>query len=347
MRKTGFIALALVPALAFAEGKQGRAGEQRQQAGEQRQQAGEQKLDEDLQKSLQKLHAANQAEVKLGQVAQKQAESKQVKQFAQRMVQDHQRNDKQLTQLARKMGVDLEGDEFQSAMKESEEKLSELQEKKGAEFDRAYMEHMVQDHEEDVQNVHDAAMSASKEPHPELAKLLGQTEGTLHEHHAMAQQVHQRLEQQGQGQQRGQAQAQQQEQQAQAQQQQEQQEQRGEQQAQQQEQQAQAQQQQAERQEQRGQEGQQEGQQQSVVGTVESVEEDTLTLKNELGETHEFALDEDTRFTRGGQSISKDQISEGDRVRASFQGEEGNFQATEISLMGGGSGGQEKQEKQD
>jgi hypothetical protein len=68
-------------------------------------------------------------------------------------------------------------------------------------------------------------------------------------------------------------------------------------------------------------------------------------VARELGETHEFALDEDKRFTRGGESISKDQISEGDRVRASFQGEEGNFQATEISVMGGGgSGGQEKQD---
>jgi hypothetical protein len=74
--------------------------------------------------------------------------------------------------------------------------------------------------------------------------------------------------------------------------------------------------------------------QKSVVGTVQSVEGDKLTLRNELGETRELSLDGDTRFTRGGQPISKGQLSEGAEVRAAFRGEEGNFQATEIILMG-------------
>jgi hypothetical protein len=87
--------------------------------------------------------------------------------------------------------------------------------------------------------------------------------------------------------------------------------------------------------------------QKSVVGTVESLEEDKLSLKNRLGETHEFALGDDTRFTRGGQTISKDQISEGDEVRAAFRGEEGSFQATEIILMGGeGSQGKQPQQQE-
>jgi hypothetical protein len=87
--------------------------------------------------------------------------------------------------------------------------------------------------------------------------------------------------------------------------------------------------------------------QKSVVGTVQSVDDDKLSLKNKLGETHEFALDDDTRFTRGGQTISKDQISEGDEIRAAFRGEEGNFQATEIILMGGeGSQGQQPQQQE-
>lgn len=73
----------------------------------------------------------------------------------------------------------------------------------------------------------------------------------------------------------------------------------------------------------------------SVVGTVQSVEEDKLSLKNKLGETHEFSLGDDTRFTRGGQAVSKDQIAEGDEIRAAFRGEEGNLEATEIILMDG------------
>jgi hypothetical protein len=85
--------------------------------------------------------------------------------------------------------------------------------------------------------------------------------------------------------------------------------------------------------------------QRSVVGTVQSVEGDKLTLRNELGETREFSLDGDTRFTRGGQPISKDQIGEGAEVRAAFRGEEGKLQATEIVLMGG-EGPQDRQPTQ-
>lgn len=91
--------------------------------------------------------------------------------------------------------------------------------------------------------------------------------------------------------------------------------------------------------------GDQQGQAQSVVGTVQSVEGDKLSLRNELGETHEFSLGDDTRFTRGGQPMSRDQVREGAEVRAAFRGEKGNFQATEIILMGD-EGSQDQQRSQ-
>ena len=59
----------------------------------------------------------------------------------------------------------------------------------------------------------------------------------------------------------------------------------------------------------------------SVVGTVESVAQNSLTLKNRLGESHEFVFDEKTRFTQDGRATSRDAIREGAEVRAVFRGE--------------------------
>jgi predicted outer membrane protein len=56
---------------------------------------------------LMKLHRANQHEIKLAQLAQKNGTSK-VKSFAQRLVKDHNANDQKVTALARTMGVSLQ-----------------------------------------------------------------------------------------------------------------------------------------------------------------------------------------------------------------------------------------------
>lgn len=85
-------------------------------------------------------------EVDLGRLALKRAGSRAVKQFGQRMITDHTRSGNELKRLAMRkkialpMAMDPEG---QTEM----DRLSKL---RGAEFDRAYMELMVSDHEKDV-----------------------------------------------------------------------------------------------------------------------------------------------------------------------------------------------------
>lgn len=76
----------------------------------------------------------------------------------------------------------------------------------------------------------------------------------------------------------------------------------------------------------------------SVVGTVESLKGDTLTLRNKLNETHEFTLDDQTKFMRGGQKISRDDIKSGETVRAAFRTEGKKLHATEVKLEGGQGG---------
>jgi len=90
--------------------------------------------------------ASDLAELQLAQLALKQAQGSEVKQFAQQMMKDHTQSSKELLAIAGKKGLSpaMKPDEKHMALTE---KLLSL---KGAEFDRAYMKHMVMDHKEAV-----------------------------------------------------------------------------------------------------------------------------------------------------------------------------------------------------
>lgn len=86
------------------------------------------------------------AEVELGRLAVKRAASKEVKQFAERMIADHSKAGEALKQLAQQKKVMLPQD-VNPNHKEAIDKLSTLS---GAEFDREYVTAMVEDHVKDV-----------------------------------------------------------------------------------------------------------------------------------------------------------------------------------------------------
>lgn len=114
-------------------------------------------------------------EVRLGKMATRNAESEEVKQFGQRMVDDHGKANEELRQLAVSKGVDLP-EEMSEEGKQLQERLSKLS---GAEFDRAYMAAMVKDHQEDVAKFsHQAAHGED----PEVKKWAAQTLPILEAH---------------------------------------------------------------------------------------------------------------------------------------------------------------------
>ncbi len=103
-------------------------------------------------------------EVQLGQLATQNAKSDEVKQFGQRMVDDHTKANDQLKQLAEQKGVALPT-ELSAKDKSEKDHLAKLQ---GEQFDRAYMQHMVQDHKKDVAEFKKESTSAND---PELKRL--------------------------------------------------------------------------------------------------------------------------------------------------------------------------------
>jgi len=86
------------------------------------------------------------AEVKLGRLAAEKGSSPDVKAFGQQMVDDHSQANERLKSLATSEAMTLPAD-VDGQQQSTYEGLSKLS---GAEFDSAYVKHMVMDHEADV-----------------------------------------------------------------------------------------------------------------------------------------------------------------------------------------------------
>lgn len=122
------------------------------------------------------------AEVELGRLAQQKASSEDVKQFAQRMIDDHTKANDQLKAAAQQSGITLptDTDAKHKAM------MTHMQSLSGEAFDRAYMQHMVQDHKKDVAEFQKEANRGSDTNIKQFAQTALPT---LEQHLKMAQEV--------------------------------------------------------------------------------------------------------------------------------------------------------------
>lgn len=118
-------------------------------------------------------------EVAMGQLALKQASSNEVKQFAQRMVDDHSKANDQLKELAAKKGVTLPM-EPSAKHKMAMDKMAKMS---GADFDREYMRDQVKAHDMTVSLFEKEARSGRD---AETKAWAEQTLPTLREHQTMA-----------------------------------------------------------------------------------------------------------------------------------------------------------------
>jgi len=135
----------------------------------------EQKLAQEDMEFAKKAAGDGMAEVKLGELAQKQADNDQVKQFGQRMVDDHGKANDQLKSIAEKKGVELP----QDLPAEAQKAYDELKSKSGQEFDQAYTDMMVEDHHKAIDLFQQEAKSGKD---ADLQKFAEETLPTLQEH---------------------------------------------------------------------------------------------------------------------------------------------------------------------
>jgi putative membrane protein len=145
-------------------------------------QAGQQQLAEQDLEFARKAAEGGLKEVRLGELAQQQAASEQVQQFGERMVEDHGKANEQLMQIADAKGIELP----QELSQEAQQLYDELQQKSGAEFDQAYMDEMVSDHQKDVESFSEFAASGQDQ---ELVQFATETLPVLEQHLEMAEQI--------------------------------------------------------------------------------------------------------------------------------------------------------------
>jgi putative membrane protein len=110
------------------------------------------------------------AEVQLGQLTLQKSNNDQVKQFAQRMIDDHSKLNDQMKPVAQQLGVAVP----EQVSKKDRNTMAKLQVLSGPVYDQAYIKDMVKDHKQDLsefqaeassgqdQTVKDAAAQGSK-----------------------------------------------------------------------------------------------------------------------------------------------------------------------------------------
>ena len=130
-------------------------------------------------KLLEDLTRANRAEVALGRLAEQKAASDDVKKFGKHMVDDHSKMLDQGEKIAKSKNVEPPSgpDKKQQTSQKKLEGLS------GEQFDRAFMQQTVKDHEQALKLVKQAAQKASD---PELKAMAKEAEPEMQKHLKMA-----------------------------------------------------------------------------------------------------------------------------------------------------------------
>jgi len=185
MKSPLFIATLAISSLLTATAlPQGEAGGPQQVPAQQ-----QQGLDSADRKFLSEAAADGAAEVKLGQMATKQATSEDVKKFGQRMVDDHSKINSELNKLAQQKGLTVP----QTLDKKHQDEVDRLSKLGGPEFDKSYMNTMVDEHQHDVDAFEKAAKDAKDAG---VKSFASSTLPTLREHLASAKEIHARVKEQ-------------------------------------------------------------------------------------------------------------------------------------------------------
>jgi putative membrane protein len=131
---------------------------------------------------LQEATNANVLEVRLGQLAQSKASNPAVKQFGQRMVEDHTRLQQDLGSMTSRNAIPLNA----TVTPAHSEKINRLESLSGPQFDQAYMSMMIQDHQTDVAKFENQSRNADS---PQVRELAAKSLPVLQQHLSFAQQV--------------------------------------------------------------------------------------------------------------------------------------------------------------
>lgn len=185
---TGLIALALL--FGFSCNQKTEPVEEAQEANERAfEDTPQEETKDDLSEFMTKAASGGMMEVELGKLAQQKGQHADVKNFGQMMVTDHTKANDELKALAAAKGIMLPDSMGSDHM----DHVRDLRDKTGADFDKAYMNLMVEDHQEDIDDFEEAARDLQD---ADAKAFASKTLPVLQKHHERARQIKDMLDKQ-------------------------------------------------------------------------------------------------------------------------------------------------------
>jgi putative membrane protein len=136
---------------------------------------------------LSQLHLTKTAEMRLSRLAARKASSPEVRRIAQRLADDHRKNRNAVRAMAQRLGLTL----TQAAAQDSAPVPVDFEDKAGAEFDRAFVEHQINQHRENIEKIQIQLLPASQSA--EVRAYLHSTVAEMQTHLTSLQQVQRQL----------------------------------------------------------------------------------------------------------------------------------------------------------
>jgi|SRR5690349_13638226 putative membrane protein len=135
---------------------------------------------------------ANQVDIDAGKLAKSKSKNSDVKAFGQQMITDHTGVNKQATALVKKLKVKPEDNPTSKSLKEGgKENIANLKKLKGADFDRAYVDHEVEYHQQVVDAIDKTLLPNAK--NAELKDLITKVRPAIVAHLEHAKQIQAKL----------------------------------------------------------------------------------------------------------------------------------------------------------
>jgi putative membrane protein len=141
---------------------------------------------------LSQMNVANTMEIQLATLASRQASSPQVRQIAKKLIADHTTNREQVRALAQKIDVTLtpaRGGSVSAA--DSAAMPADLQGKSGAEFDRAFLQHEINDHQSNIQKIETQMLPSVQDE--QIKRYLQKTVTAMQGHLSSLEQAQQQI----------------------------------------------------------------------------------------------------------------------------------------------------------
>jgi putative membrane protein len=133
---------------------------------------------------LSDLNHTNLMEIEMGQLAKKKGKSRAVREYGETLINDHQKSQEQVKELADQLSIKL-ADKDETLAEKDHQMMAKLEKLKEASFDRAFAEMMVNDHSKGISRLEEAQKTATGA----AADLIAQTLPVLRQHKETAEQL--------------------------------------------------------------------------------------------------------------------------------------------------------------